>query len=282
MGLSASSLVYQPIYLVRRHPAVRALIGRHREWAAASLWFALLTVIILGMGLLDERTFNGVSVWSKPFKFALSTTVYFATLAWFAPLLPEHFFRRPAGWLLTWLPIVCATLEVAYITVQGALGQASHFNTSTPFHRTMYTLMAFGAIGLVGTCAWFAMLLLTRYRLKNLYCTGVIIGLLLTFLLGGGFGMYLGGQEHHWVNASMSDAEGVWLFNWSTDGGDLRVAHFFGIHAMQIVPLFAYAVRSHARGLLLTVAFALGYAMFTCATFLQATSGLPFLLTLHG
>ena len=192
-------------------------------------------------------------------------------------MLKPGYFSTPSGRLLTWLPIVCAVLEVAYITIQGALGQGSHFNTSTPFHAAMYSLMAFGAFGLVGICAWTAVLVFARHGVESVYPFSVAVGLMLTFLLGGGFGTYLGGQEDHWVGGSMTDEDGLWLFNWSTDGGDLRVAHFFGIHAMQFVPLFGLVVQHSRRGAAIVSLFAFGYSAFTLATFVQAIHGIPFL-----
>ena len=81
----------------------------------------------------------------------------------------------------------------------------------------MYSAMAVGAFGMVGVCAWMALLLFVRHGTRDVYAFAVAVGLLLTCLLGGGFGTYLGGQEDHWVGGSKSDANGSWLFNWSTD-----------------------------------------------------------------
>ena len=179
--------------------------------------------------------------------------------------------------LLTWVPIVCAALEVAYITVQAALGQASHFNTGTPFHAAMYSLMFFGAVGLVGVCAWMGLLVFLRHRTQDVYAFAVALGLGLTCLLGGGFGIYLGGQEDHWVGGSQTDADGLWLLNWSRDGGDLRVAHFFGIHAMQVLPLLGYGLRNMRQGVSIVTLIAVCYTAFSLGTLFQATRGIPLL-----
>jgi len=82
------------------------------------------------------------------------------------------------------------------------------------------------------------------------------------------------------VNAAATDANGILLFNWATDGGDLRVAHFFGLHAMQAVPLFALLLPKKMRNntaSALVVTFAVVYAAFSVHTFVQAIQGQPFL-----
>lgn len=264
---------YDPVEIIR------VIRSRHPAWFNIASGFVTLMVFCLIMMLIDERLINGVSVWLKPFKFALSITVFFATLVWFAPLMPKNYFSTWRGKLLTWMAIVCALFEIIYITYQGALGQASHFNISTPFHATMYSLMGVAAAVLVGSCLWMGSSILWKHRFKDPYILAVGLGLILTFLLGGGFGGYLGSQTSHWIGGTMTDANGLWLVQWSRDGGDLRVAHFFGMHAMQILPLLALplAGRRNPLAFISVIVLACSFSVFTIFTFIQALRGIPFL-----
>ena len=106
----------------------------HGPWTRWALVFLVVALACALLPLFDNRLLLGVSVWTKPFKFALSIAVYFATLAAFAPLLGRGFFDSRVGKVLTATLIVCAVFEQAYIVHQAALGESSHFNYSTPFH----------------------------------------------------------------------------------------------------------------------------------------------------
>ena len=89
-------------------------------------------------------------------------------------------------------------------------------------------------------------------------------------------------QTGHAVGVADGGA-GLPFVNWSTEGGDLRAAHFIGMHAFQAIPVFAWlTVRlqkrfSPVRPLALTVVFALLYFASFTLVFVQALKGKPLL-----
>ena len=68
-------------------------------------------------------------------------------------------------------------MEMLYITLQAALGEASHFNVSTPFHATMYTLMGGGAVILVAICLWMGAVILRVHGIANTSALAAGLGL---------------------------------------------------------------------------------------------------------
>ena len=84
----------------------------------------------------------------------------------------------------------------------------------------------------------------------------------------------------HWVGGTQSDAPGLALMGWSRDGGDLRVAHFWALHAQQLLPLAFWLLGEKlqlVRGMLAVRVFAALYVGLIAFTFVQALMGLPFL-----
>ncbi len=161
--------------------------------------------------------------------------------------------------------------EIAYIVFRAARAEASHFNTATPTAALFYSLMGLGAVMLtavaftVGARLW-------MHRRNSLVTEAASIGLMLGAVLGTAAGIYLGGQPGHTVGGDLTDASGGFFFGWSTTGGDLRIAHFVGLHAMQIIPLAALSGKRSA-----VYATAIVITLATVAVFAQALMGQPLL-----
>jgi len=85
----------------------------------------------------------------------------------------------------------------------------------------------------------------------------------------------LSAMGSHWIGGDQTDATGLPFFHWSTTGGDLRPAHFFSLHLIQIAPA---AALSGSRG------FTLAIGGFTAAaaigSFALGLAGIP-LIPLH-
>ncbi len=265
-----------------------SLRQRMQKTSAPLYWVGLalllMTLPTLVLALIDARQLQGVSVWLKPFKFQLSTGVYLWTLVLWMGWLPAQAVQSRTARYVVWAAVLAALFEVGYITWQGSQGQASHFNTQTRFLATMYSLMGVGAVVLASASLALGVLVFRTpaYGLPPALKLAVVLGLVLTFVIGTGFGGYLSAQRTgHWVGGVLSDSGGMPIVTWSRTGGDLRVAHFFGIHAMHFIPAFALALGwarvpqgSAVRAVWI---FTVLFTAFCVWTFVQARNGMPFL-----
>jgi hypothetical protein len=257
-------------------------LGLDPRLAVPGLAIAALMLPTSLLLLVDERTLNGVSVWVKPLKFQASIGLYLVTLALFVGALPARV--RGGRWVtgLVVAALATAAFEVVYITLQAACGLASHYNVGDPFHRTMYGLMGVGAVVLTGVSPAVGALL-WRHRpaqwSKALWI-GAVSGLVLTFFLGAGTGGVLSPRDGHWVGGLRTDLGGLPLVGWSRTGGDLRVAHFIGMHALQVLPAIGWIAGRLLRPTLAmaaTLFAAILYSLATVAALVQALAGLPLL-----
>lgn len=254
---------------------------RRRDPILAAFGFALFAAVpVLAFAwVLDPRLLDGVGVWVKPIKFLISVGFFALTTAWFLGYLPETRRRAAPMRMMVRTLVATACFEIAYITLQGALGQHSHFNETTPFHIVMYALMGIAALLLIGTTLPLAREIARHGAgLHPAFRLSLVLGLLATFVLGAGSGIATSLNGGHGIGGLAGDP-GLPLFGWSTSGGDLRPSHFLGVHAQQILPLAgALAVRvlpGQARAAVWAAAGA--YTLLTAAVFLQALAGRPLL-----
>jgi hypothetical protein len=242
--------------------------GHHWLWTSAIV-MSICTALCFGLQFIDGRLLNGVSVWMKPTKFFFSISVHLLTLSWAMMILPENN-RRSRGSQIAIVAFLAASwIEMAYIVFRATRGEASHFNTGTPIAAMMYSLMAAGATTMMVVTGYFGVQL-WRKRDGRLITDATAIGFILSAVLATTVGFYLGGQTSHWNGGDLTDATGTGFFGWSTSGGDLRVSHFIGLHAAQIIPL---AALSGSR--IFTFFVALAVVATTLFTFLLAVSGVP-------
>lgn len=265
-----------------------ALLGQARQASPALFWFGMaLLAAALPTALVaafDTRVFQGVSVWLKPLKFQLSVGIYALTLALFMAGLPAPARRRAPARYVVGITLLCGLAEVAYITWQGVHGLASHFNLSSPTTTQLYAAMGVAAVLLTSAAPVLAWLIWRSpgYAAGPLLKQSIVTGLVLTFVLGVASGTYMAGQSSgHWVGGVPTDAGGLPLLHWSRSGGDLRVPHFFGMHAMHVLPAFAWLIgrvaadERRARAVLRVVT--LSFVVFCAWTWVQASAGRPFI-----
>lgn len=273
--------------LVALAKPARGLAASWAGWWAESrtltLGGSLLLLSMLStwvLSLLHPQEFNGVDAYLKPLKFQLSLGLYLLCLAWMRSYLSARGRQRRMAVFTSAVPTVAAYGEMLYILWRATQGEGSHFNLASAAASTAYALMGIGALLLVfasGVLAW----LLGRHAVADVnaaWLASLRWGLWLTMILGGVVGMVLSSQPSHWIGGVGTDTAGLPLTGWSRTGGDLRVAHFLGIHAMQILPFVGWWLARHQpvqqalRAVRTTAAI---YTALTVTTFTQALAGVP-------
>jgi hypothetical protein len=218
-----------------------------------------LVFCIAGLAI-DHRVITGAPAWLKPAKFALSTMIAAWSFAFcIASTAIWPLVRRALDLVLA----VGLLIEIALIDLQAARGTTSHFNVASHFDAAVFAVM-----GVTIACIWLAMLLLTvalfrQSFVRSAWGWSLRLGMVLA-VIGTGSGGLMAvpnsqqlAEAHatgrlptaggHTVGAS-DGGRGLPVTGWSADHGDLRIAHFLGMHGLQVLPLLAwYIARRKAR-----------------------------------
>jgi hypothetical protein len=205
---------------------------------------AIAAVVALVGIFADARVLTGVPIWLKPFKFAVSLGLYGLTLAWMLSLLPRR--SRVAEWAAT-IVVAAGFAEMVIIVGQVIRGQTSHYNETTPFNAALWQAMGISIMVLFIAHFVIGIVVLRRPLADRAAAYAVRLGLGLSLLgMLAAVPMVLpsrapGTEEvagAHSVGVA-DGGPGLPLVGWSTVGGDLRIGHFVGLHALQALPLLA-------------------------------------------
>jgi hypothetical protein len=228
----------------RRNPPLVALV---------LAMLVLAAVALLGL-VVDPRVITGAPAWMKPLKFAVSIAIYGATLFWMFTFIPD---RPRLVAAISWGLLLGFGLEMVLIVMQVLRNTTSHFNAATPFDAAVFTAMgaAISAMWLLNVVV--AFLLVRRRFAEAPIVWGVRLGLIAGLLgMTVAFLMTQPTPEQDAMDTATESSSivgahavgvadggsGLTVVGWSTEGGDLRVAHFIGLHGLQVLPLLGLAL----------------------------------------
>lgn len=223
--------------------------------AVAALMLIALAVFVVGI-FVDPRIITGVPAWLKPAKFAISTAIYSLTLAWVFGSLPA--WRRMRA-IVGWTTALVFAIEVAIIAAQAWRGTTSHFNVSSPLNAALFGTMGALIIAQTAASAAVAVALWREHAFHDQAMGWAMrLGMTLTII-----GASTGGLMTRPTAAQLEQAKATHVMavagahtvgapdggpglpgtGWSTGHGDVRVPHFVGLHALQVLPLLVVALR---------------------------------------
>lgn len=231
-----------------------------------SICFILSIAFLLLTKLTTTQLYN-VNAWNKPFKFAISLGIYSWTMAWYCFYLTSFNIK-----LFNWTVVVLWSFEIIYIAFQASKGQQSHYNISTKVYSTLYTLMALAATVVTLYTAYIGLLFFNTSfpELPEYYVWGIRLGIII-FVIFSFEGFAMGSRLNHSVGA-LNDNSNWLILGWSKTVGDLRVSHFIGMHALQVLPLISFYILKSTN---LTTGLAVVYGLLSVLTLIQAFQGRP-------
>ncbi len=237
-------------------------------------WYGVLNVIgVITCLLLVPTTHievNGINAFIKPMKFFLSIWLFMWTMGWLM------FYLQNPGKVRAYniMTVIVFSFEIFVITWQAANGRLSHFNITTPLYSSLFSLMGIAITVLTLWTAYIGYLFFKKrdWILPMSYVWAIRLGILffVVFALEGGV---MGAILRHTVGGEDSD-KGIIMLNWNRQHGDLRVAHFLGMHTLQLFPLVGFYILKRTKPVII---FCLVYFVIVVAILVQALMGIPFL-----
>jgi hypothetical protein len=211
----------------------------------------------------DHRLIRDVGVWVKPMKFMAATALFALTTVWVLKVTHSSVDQTNTYVWIVALLVSTSLFEVVYISYQASQAAASHYNISDPFHAFMFGVMAIAAVGLTASQAWLAWEIWKEQGGANMpvETLGVVIGLTMTFVLSTISGFMLGGNQP-------PAGQGLPIVGWHFYN-DIRPAHFLGVHAQQLIPLWGVIAAKFMGSFLIRDCYGAQCFMSCCGEYLH-------------
>ena len=242
---------------------IKRLWRTHAPLTLMSLLMVGFTLFFIVGVFADSRLITGAPAWLKPTKFGVSISIYSLTLVWLLGFIEAK--RLRTKWLIAaigWIVTTVFVIEMVGIVLQVIRGTTSHFNVATPFNAFLYSTMGVAIAVLWFTNLAVAVLLLRQRFEKPAFAWALRLGLIIAvvgmaeaFLMTNPTALQEAGWEAggavtiagaHSVGV-VDGGSGLPVVNWSTTGGDLRIGHFVGMHALQVLPFVGWFVTRRRR-----------------------------------
>jgi hypothetical protein len=226
--------------------------------------------ICLVLSKLNHNPILGISGWIKPFKFFISIVIMAWTMGYYMQFLDNQNQVKIYNWSL----IIFLSIEIILITYQASRGKISHFNQEDTTGAMIFSVMALAITIFMLHTAFIGILFFTqeKFEASEILILAIKLSLIVTVLFAFE-GFVMGALMRHTVGAE-DGSSGLPIINWSKNYGDLRIAHFFGMHALQLIPLISVLVARNKRDVMI---ISLLYLIFVSYTLIQALLGKPFI-----
>jgi hypothetical protein len=210
-------------------------------------------IVMMPLSFFDTRLVTGALVWIKPIKFAFSIAIYAITFLWLLQFVDT---QAKIVKIISWIMAITLMIESIAIWLQAYRGESSHFNITSPFNSFLFSLMGVGIFIFWIAHLMFAFKILRTSNLSPLLkecllwgllisAYGMIIGFFMTMprpeqleLMKQGVLKMSGGHTF----GAEDGGPGISFFGWSTEAGDMRVPHFFGMHGLQYFSIVAILI----------------------------------------
>ena len=261
-------------------------------WIGFYFSFLFLLVSILGL-IIDDRILQYVPIWLKPFKFSVSSVIFIGSILYFLKYISNQKFIYLTNKIVSYGLMI----ELLIIFFQAYRGKMSHFNNQTFEDFILFQIMAITIVCVwlgFGVYAW-KLFKSTEYG-NDLVFKGIQVGAIITFLTmpfaftmpqpsktqlqeiiknKSQIGLVVGSHTVEEKDPSQTYP----LTGWAKTGGDLRIAHFLGLHALQILLILAFLLTgmnftiSNKKRILSTTGFF--YLLLVVVVLVQALKGIP-------